>query len=304
MNPPITVDLPSALTDIVPWALIGLGVGVYLFYRGFGLLRRQRLILNTPRSTVRGAALGLVEVSGKAVGPYTLMSPLSALNCYYYRAVAWRNDGHRWKRAAQETLHAPFFVDDGTGRLMVDPRGAEMDLPAIFAHEYADTVLDSEIIPDYIGHFLRRHGIPAECPLKLEEYCILPGDTLFVLGTLGENPQLVANGGVSARASQRSGAGFVSEAAADLQRRGEMEFLAAGTEVVSCSSAPADPPEQFDLRPPVMLMKGPSPNPFFISWCSEREIVLTLSWRAFLYIWVGPILMLLCLWLLVRPIGR
>jgi E3 Ubiquitin ligase len=298
----MAVDLSPALTDVAPWALVGLGVGLYLFYRGFGLLRRQRLILNTPRSTVRGAALGLVEVSGKAVGPYTLMSPLSALNCYYYRAVAWQNDGHRWKRAAEETLHAPFFVDDGTGRLMVDPRGAEMDLPAIFAHEYADSVLDSELIPDYIGHFLRRHGIPAECPLKLEEYCVLPGDTLFVLGTLGENPRLEANGADGVSALQ-PGPEFVSQAAADLQRRGEMEFLAPGTEAASSSSAPTDPREQFDLRPPTLLRKGPSPNPFFISWCSEREIVLTLSWRAFLYIWVGPILTLLCLWLLVRQAG-
>jgi hypothetical protein len=296
MNPGMAAYLASALSDATPWALIGLGVGVFLFYRGFSLLRRQRLILNTPRSTIRGAALGLVEISGKAVGPYTLMSPLSALNCYYYRAVAWQNDGHRWKRAAQESLHAPFFVDDGTGRLMVDPRGAEMDLPAIFAHEYADSMLDSEIIPDYIGHFLRRHGIPLECPLKLEEYCILPGDTLFVLGTLQENPQLDAPG-----AAASGGAGFVSQAAADLQRRGEMEFLAPGTEA---ANAPADSSEQFDLRPPTLLMRAPSPNPFFISWCSEREIVLTLSWRAFLYIWVGPILTLLCLWLLVRPIGQ
>ena len=295
----MAAPLASALSDATPWTLVGLGVGLYLFYRGFSLLRRQRLILNTPRSTVRGAALGLVEVSGKAVGPYTLMSPLSALNCYYYRAVAWQNDGHRWKRAAQESLYTPFFVDDSTGRLMVDPRGAEMDLPAIFAHEYADSILDSEMIPDYIGHFLRRHGIPLECPLKLEEYCVLPGDTLFVLGTLAENPQL-SPGGVSAGGRD----GFVSEAAADLQRRGEMEFLAPGTEAAGSSSEPANPPEPSDLRPPTLLMKGPSANPFFISWCSEREVILTLSWQAFLYIWVGPILTLLCLWLLVRPLGQ
>jgi E3 Ubiquitin ligase len=304
MHASMAVDLPSALTDVAPWALLGLGIGVYLFYRGFGLLRRQRLILNTPRSTVRGAAVGLVEVSGKAVGPYTLISPLSALNCYYYRAVAWRHNGHHWKRAAQETLYAPFFVDDGTGRLLVDPRGAEMELPAIFAHEYADTMLDSEIIPDYIGHFLRRHGIPAECPLKLEEYCVLPGDTLFVLGTLGENPQHDANDLDAVNALQR-GPEFVSQAAADLQRRGELEFLAPGTQETSPPKSPVEPLEQFDLQPPVALIKGPSANPFFISWCSQREIVLTLSWRAFLYIWVGPILTLICLWLLVSgPVGR
>jgi hypothetical protein len=121
MNLPSTVDLGPVLVDPVLWAAIAFGVGLFLFYRGFGLLRRRRIILNTPRSTVRGAALGAVEVSGKAAGPYTLISPLSALNCYYYRARAWQNQQRRWKKVAEETLCAPLFVDDGTGRVLVDP---------------------------------------------------------------------------------------------------------------------------------------------------------------------------------------
>jgi hypothetical protein len=55
------------------WAALGLVIGPYLFYRGFRLLQRKRLILDIPRSTVRTAAMGGVEVSGKAVGPYTLV---------------------------------------------------------------------------------------------------------------------------------------------------------------------------------------------------------------------------------------
>jgi hypothetical protein len=69
------------------WAALGLVIGPYLFYRGFRLLQRKRLILDIPRSTVRAAAMGGVEVSGKAVGPYTLVSPLSQRDCLYYRVV-------------------------------------------------------------------------------------------------------------------------------------------------------------------------------------------------------------------------
>src|ERR1700690_105712 len=108
ISPSTIMGLPVFIDPTI-WAAAGIAVGGFLFYRGFGLLRRQRLILNTPRSTVRGAALGTVEVSGKAVGPYTLISPLSALTCYYYRAVVWQNQARHWRKAAEEVLYAPLL---------------------------------------------------------------------------------------------------------------------------------------------------------------------------------------------------
>jgi hypothetical protein len=58
------------------WAALGIVVGPYWFYRGFRLLQRKRLILDIPRSTIRGAAVGAVEISGKAV--VSLLSGFSA----------------------------------------------------------------------------------------------------------------------------------------------------------------------------------------------------------------------------------
>ena len=45
------------------WICAALGAcgGLYLFYRGFRILQRKRLIVNTPTSKIRSAALGLVE---------------------------------------------------------------------------------------------------------------------------------------------------------------------------------------------------------------------------------------------------
>jgi hypothetical protein len=59
--------------------------GPYFFWRGFRELQYKRLIMDTPRSTIRGAALGRLELSGKAVGPYTLVAPLIHTECFYYR---------------------------------------------------------------------------------------------------------------------------------------------------------------------------------------------------------------------------
>src|SRR3989442_7552860 len=33
-----------------------------------------------------------------------------------------------WVKVADESLHVPFYLDDNTGRVLVDPRGAEMDI--------------------------------------------------------------------------------------------------------------------------------------------------------------------------------
>ena len=101
------------VADPIIWSMIGFGAGIYFFFRGFAPLRRKRFMQNIPRSTIRGAALGLVEVSGKVEGPYTILAPLSEMDCFYYRAVA-RQGGER--TAIEETLSAPFFLDDGTGK--------------------------------------------------------------------------------------------------------------------------------------------------------------------------------------------
>jgi len=132
------------------WAVLGIVTGPYLFYRGFRLLQRKRLVMDIPRSTVRGAAMGPVEISGKAVGPYTLVSPLGKRDCLYYKVVVraqrqfdsaystypWDRDFalvafcFRWLRQLFrgkggqiiDEMCAPLFVDDGTGELMICPK--------------------------------------------------------------------------------------------------------------------------------------------------------------------------------------
>jgi len=54
----LRVPVEPAIWLIV--GLAGIAVGTYLFCRGFALLHRKRLILDTPTSTVRSAALGRI----------------------------------------------------------------------------------------------------------------------------------------------------------------------------------------------------------------------------------------------------
>jgi hypothetical protein len=155
-------------------------------------LQRRHLILDTPFSKIRSAAMGLVEMSGLAAGPYTMNAPITARPCYYYRTLVWewkqRGKNKQWVKVVAESVHLPFFLDDNTGLVLVDPRQAELDLHRDFEEEYCDSFFTvKEPAPDNVRSFLARHGIATRNKIKVEEYCIKPKNALFILGTLAEN---------------------------------------------------------------------------------------------------------------------
>jgi hypothetical protein len=86
-------------------------------------------------------------------------------------------------------MHVPFFLDDNTGMVMVDPRGADLDLHCDFQQEFCDSLFTfKEEAPPNVHSFLARHGINTTNKIKVEEFCIKPKNSLFLLGTLDDNP--------------------------------------------------------------------------------------------------------------------
>jgi len=180
-------------TGLLIWCAIGFCAGIGLFIYGFRLLQRRRLILDTPFSKIRSASMGMVEVSGQAVGPFTMIAPITARPCYYYRTLVWeykqRGRNKKWVKVAGECMHLPFFVDDNTGRLLVDPRGADLDLHRDFQEEFNGSFFSTrDDAPGNVNSFLSRHGVVTSNRIKVEEYCIKPKNSLFILGTLADNP--------------------------------------------------------------------------------------------------------------------
>ena len=347
------------------WPLLGACVGVYLFYHGFRLLQRKRLIMNTPASKVRSAAMGLVEVSGLATGPYTMQAPITGKPCYYYRTMAWQwkreGKSSKWVKVADESLHMPFYLEDNTGRVLVNPQGAEMEIHRDFQDEFSQSLFSSSLeIPPNVTGFLVRHGVSTDCKIKLEEYCIKPKNALFVLGSLAENPGLTVSatpvrslpsasrsmsfsmplslGNFSVESSftafkhgdgQEFNQSFgdskpihhldpaqQAKVAVTLTKAGVMSPMAWATAGIDPSaqaesqttangaaSAAAPAPEQFDLHPLTVLMKGTHDPAFFISWRSQREVVKSLGWKSALMIWGGPALTLLCVYILASQYG-
>jgi E3 Ubiquitin ligase len=191
-KPILSAFLRSQDTRPIAWCVIGICVGIYLFVQGFRLLQRRQLILNTPVSKIRSASMGMVELSGLAVGPYTLVAPVTERHCYYYRTLVWewkrRGRSSQWVKIASECMHVPFFLDDNTAKVMVDPRGAELDLHRDFQQEFCDGFFTTkEEAPPNVHALLSRHGISTNNKIKVEEFCIKPKNALFLLGTLDEN---------------------------------------------------------------------------------------------------------------------
>jgi hypothetical protein len=182
-------------TPLFFWCAVGLCGGIYLFIRGFRLLQRRRLILDTPASKIRSASMGMVELNGLAAGPYTMVAPITARPCYCYRTFAWEwkqcGKNKQWVKVAAECMHVPFFLDDNTGKVLVDPRGADLDLHRDFQQEFCDGFFTTkEEAPPNVRGFLSRHGVSTNNKIKVEEFCIKPKNALFLLGTLDESPGL------------------------------------------------------------------------------------------------------------------
>jgi len=180
---------------LVLLALAGALAGLYIFFIGFRMLRFKRMILNTPLSKIHSASIGLVEVNGTPVGPQVLNAPITGDPCYYYRAQAWQwvesDNKHKWLPVLDESLYVPFFLEDGTGRLLVDPQGAHMDVHRSFTDEVSISAFERpNLVPQRLRDFLATRGLVPSGKIKLDERIIPQGFPLFVFGTLGENTKM------------------------------------------------------------------------------------------------------------------
>jgi len=193
----VCLSLFIPINHLTILSLIAIAGGLYFFVLGFQLLARKRLLLTTPSSKVRSAALGLVEVNGIAAGPHTMPAPITGKPCFLYHTTAWQQRAGKkqeWEKVADETLHLPFFIDDGTGQLLIEPLGADLDLHRDFREEYASSFFSSGFfsseanVPPRVSVFLSRHGVVPARRLRIEERLIKPEDALFIAGTLTENP--------------------------------------------------------------------------------------------------------------------
>ena len=214
-------------------AFLGLAflfIGLVLFFKGFFVYRRYRLLADMPRMPIRSLAMGLVEVQGLAIPDRTLLSPITRTPCLCYKvencAVEQEKGGHTgWSEKGTDKAGGKFFLEDDTGKVLVDPEGADLHLYRMIQRQTAppqpgrlvpaaepasDAPADEEL--NRYGHafvarqrrwpllvalkrfwiwaFYNRGGVYRPTgAYQFTEYCLLPYKTYVVAGTCTENPQ-------------------------------------------------------------------------------------------------------------------
>jgi len=196
------------------WLALGFGFGLYSFFKGFRVYREYRVIEDTPETPIRSIAMGIVEVRGKTAGEPPVTSPLTQTPCFFYKVdiERWHSDsrgGGSWHHYKTDTRGAEFYLEDATGKVLVDAQGAELDLPQADRREIdrfaaglslsampagLDPALDSAAgasdyhLLAYVSKVAGTSGL-ASGRFRLTEYCIEPEQWYDVTGTCAENPR-------------------------------------------------------------------------------------------------------------------
>jgi len=180
-----------AIEHLTVVSLLAVAADIYLLFRGLRLLawkRRQ----NAPASQIASALPGLVEVNGVATGPNTISAPITGQPCYLYHTTVWqqrKEASQEWDKVGDETLHVPFFLNDSTGQLLIEPLGADVELQSEFHKEYDSCLfLEQKKVPQSVSLFLARHDVTPARRIRIEECCIRPESVVFIAGTVTENP--------------------------------------------------------------------------------------------------------------------
>ena len=173
--------------------------GIVLFYGGLQSYILMQKIKNTPTSKVRSAAVGLVELSGKARCKEDMPSPISKEKCVFWRLNAqyYQPGKHGgWRNIYNKDSSMQFYLEDETGKILIDPKGGDIQIPQDFSSTgrlsdkgFLGIVSQKQIDPkviDYITEnpeFAKQMNNHKGYELKVIESYIADGDPLYALGS-------------------------------------------------------------------------------------------------------------------------
>lgn len=270
--------------DGIFYTLIG---GPILLGWGLRKLNEKRLIENTPVSKVRSAAMGVVELSGIARQRKPQKSPLSNRDACWWNCQVQelRSNGKNtyWATIKQVGCMDFFYLDDTTGKVLVNPMGAELH---ILKYTFdLNAMTRTQIAPVLNGWGINDlNWIGGEKRLRILEQLIPDCAPLFVMGELMSVADHLDDRQARFEARMRAiKADPVKMAEADTNHDGtidaeewdafrakqEEEFLKEETERQS------QMPDQDQ-----MLVHAPANGAFVVSTESEGELLNSFKWSA------------------------
>jgi hypothetical protein len=129
-------------------------VGALLFFLGFQSYRRYRILADTPIMPIRSIAMGLTHARGKATGDDRLTGPLTGAPCFYYwvKVEKFKQGKHGgWAPVSNEMDRRPFYLDDGTAKVLVNAPYAEFNVPPTFSYEIGPKLGSKRFVEPSLG---------------------------------------------------------------------------------------------------------------------------------------------------------
>lgn len=185
------------------YAIAAFLAGGYLIRKGFRRWRQRQLIQNTPTETAQSLSIGPSEVKGSATTAerQAFRAPFSQDDCvvakYEIKEYDTSGDNSSWKTIEEDILHQPFYVDDGTGTVKVQPHDeAYFDLdPDDWTEEYVDS---SDSGPEPVRRFVEQHhdvDYPSDQSgkgndRKYRQNLIRKNESVYVFGTVQQRDRV------------------------------------------------------------------------------------------------------------------
>ncbi|HOL21362.1 MAG TPA: hypothetical protein PLQ41_00710 [bacterium] len=280
---------------ILLWSTIGFFAGIYLFLNGFRRLWEKRLIQNIPTSKIRSIAMGQVEIQGTAIADVLLTGPYTKSPCVFFHIIEEHlvrtKDSARWVKDLDVKSDIPFFVQDDTGSVMVDPSGAETDLPLRYTNiegnrRYREwNLMDKE--PVYVlGTAKRVEGIEEKIQSEVERR----------IQEIIENPEEKIKLDINKDM-------WIDEKEWEIAREKIKEQVKKDFEDVKNNLQQSSHNIPGHLQN-IVIGKGELDRHFLISNKSEKELVNSYKYRVFFSIFGGVVLSLVCLKILIYYIFK
>lgn len=164
-------------------------LSLMVVYIGFVKYRELSFISGTPTSKIRSMPMGMVEIKGKALelgDQGTLRAPFSGKEClaYRYEVKEYRRSGDdsRWETINMGTESSQIVIDDGTGQLVVNPKGADLELGELNSYRINSTDEANQHIQSFVQENSGPGGLVFENDRKYKEWILKPGEKTYVLG--------------------------------------------------------------------------------------------------------------------------
>ena len=240
--------------NLVIFTLLGSLGGIFLFFDGFRVFKKKRLIDNIPTSTIRGMSMGLVELSVTSTPQKTLVAPFSKEECvlYEYEIERYEKSGKnkRWVTVySGDSLSESFVINDQTGRAVVNPTGAEIYLKNTYRYTSGLTNPLNEIQIEFLeSSNISYSGLFIDKPFRFTEKIIRPNQKVYILGTASN-------------------------------------YSPDETSLIKLEG---------NRLSEVLISKGAGNEMFIISDKSQKELANNLFWRILLEIFGGALLSIIC----------